>query len=281
MSTRPRLSEWESTWAFVAGGGLLLIILAFGLAAMRGSDNGGALNGMLLIGALLLVGGTIGWLVQFRPWTKFDDWSTPLFTGHDDHAAHGDQGVHGAAVVEAHAHGVDQPAETHVTEPDTAHADVSGVNIDAHLPQIFHESKVTYNETTPPLPPPPEIMDPMTAFPPVDPATERNAAPGPVTHVESDVIEPVPLDPEVPHDNLQMLEGIGPKIAGALNAAGIYTFAELAKRQPPELEKIVRDANVRMVGHGESWPKQAEMAVRGDMAALKAYQETLRSGQNV
>lgn len=289
MSTRPHLSEWESTWAFVTGGGLLLIIMAFGLSAMRGADNNGALNGVLLIGVLLLAGGTAGWLVQFRPWRNFDDQSTPLYTGHEDHGSDG----HDTSAHVAEVHGEDQPGETHVTEPDSAHKDAAAekVDIDAHLPQIFHEAKTMYStpaeshteihsET---LPPPPVIVDPMTAFPPAIPAAptpppHTREEPPPVTHVEPDVPEPAPLDQPVKHDNLQLLEGIGPKIAATLAAAGIFTFADLARRPPEELEKIVRNAGVRMVGRTDTWVKQAEMAARGDMTALREYQSKLRSG---
>jgi hypothetical protein len=92
VSTRPRLSEWESTWAFVAGGGLALIILAFALSAVRGPEGTNNLSGMMVIGVLLLISGTAGWMIQFRPWTQFDDQSTPLFTGHEDHHAHEPEG---------------------------------------------------------------------------------------------------------------------------------------------------------------------------------------------
>lgn len=81
-------------------------------------------------------------------------------------------------------------------------------------------------------------------------------------------------------DNLQLLEGIGPKIAEALNNAGVMTFAQLAAMEPPCLEKIVRDAGVRMVGHGETWPQQARLAADGKFDELKALQEQLSSGRH-
>ena len=85
VSSRPQLSEDETTWAFVIGGGMLLIMLALGLNAIQGAGNSNALSVILPIGGLLAIGGTIGWLAQFRPWRKYDDLTTPLYTGHSEH----------------------------------------------------------------------------------------------------------------------------------------------------------------------------------------------------
>ncbi len=301
MSTRPRLSEWESTWAFVTGGGLLLIILAFGLSAIRGADAGGALNGMLVIGILLAIGGTAGWLIQYQPWKAFDDMSTPLYTGHD---AHGHDDAHSEALAaEREMHGESGVPETSHEPPVLAAASVQVKPSETDGSQVSlgsHGSQSTGSQGSqaePALPPPPVIMDPMTAFPPATPsapqppAAPATSAPVPsvptppepelrITHLEPNEIEEKPLDTPLPHDNLQKLEGIGPKIEAALMAAGIFTFADLAKHPPETLEKIVRDAGVRMVGHASTWVTQANMAAAGDTAGLEQYQKTLRSGQN-
>jgi len=43
------------------------------------------------MGGLLLIGGTACWMIQLRPWRKFDDFSVPLYTGHHDtHGIHAD-----------------------------------------------------------------------------------------------------------------------------------------------------------------------------------------------
>jgi predicted flap endonuclease-1-like 5' DNA nuclease len=76
-----------------------------------------------------------------------------------------------------------------------------------------------------------------------------------------------------------MIEGIGPKISGALIAAGVNTFAKLAALQPEEVERIVRSAGVRMVGKAETWTKQAALAAEGKFDELKAYQRTLTAGR--
>jgi len=88
VTSRPQLSEDEVTWAFVIGGGMLLVMLALGLNAIQGTGNSNALSVILPIGGLLMIGGIIGWMAEFRPWRKYDDLSTPFYTGHTDHDSH-------------------------------------------------------------------------------------------------------------------------------------------------------------------------------------------------
>src|SRR5262249_2664201 len=141
------------------------------------------INGMMIVGALLSVAGWGWWLIVTEPWRNFDNWSKPLYTGHDDHHA------------------------------ETAHVE-------------------------PPLEPP---------LPAKAVAAKVEAAP---------VVEPEPVKPvsaaagttASKRDDLQVIEGIGPKIAGALYAAGIETYAHLASMPATDVERIVKTAGVRMVG---------------------------------
>jgi len=81
-------------------------------------------------------------------------------------------------------------------------------------------------------------------------------------------------------DKLTIVEGIGPKIAGLLNADGIVTFEDLAKAKIGTLEKILKAAGPRFSFHKpNSWPKQARLARDGKMDALKALQGKLRGGK--
>jgi len=81
-------------------------------------------------------------------------------------------------------------------------------------------------------------------------------------------------------DKLTVVEGIGPKIAGLLNADGIHTFADLAKAKIGTLEKILKAAGPRFSFHKpNSWPKQARLARDGKMDALKALQGKLSGGK--
>ena len=81
-------------------------------------------------------------------------------------------------------------------------------------------------------------------------------------------------------DKLTIVEGIGPKIAGLLQADGIETFADLAKTKVATLSKILKDAGPRFSMHKpNSWPKQARLARYGKMDALKKLQAELKGGR--
>ncbi len=81
-------------------------------------------------------------------------------------------------------------------------------------------------------------------------------------------------------DDLTMIEGIGPKIAELLNAAGIGTFAGLATTKPDMVSRILETAGRRYVMHDpSSWPEQARLAADGDWEKLARLQERLSAGK--
>jgi predicted flap endonuclease-1-like 5' DNA nuclease len=86
--------------------------------------------------------------------------------------------------------------------------------------------------------------------------------------------------PVVP-DDLTKIEGIGPKIAGVLNAAGITTFGQLAGADPEHLRQILGSADPRLLRLADpaTWPEQARLAAAGDWDALRALLATLKGGQ--
>ncbi len=91
---------------------------------------------------------------------------------------------------------------------------------------------------------------------------------------------PVSNTPAVKPDNLEIIEGIGPKVKEALHNAGIFTFGQLARLTGADLVRIVREQQgVRIVGDASSWPKQAQYIVDGDMAGFEAYKRQLTVGR--
>lgn len=81
-------------------------------------------------------------------------------------------------------------------------------------------------------------------------------------------------------DDLKVIEGIGPKIAEVLNAAGIHTFAQLAAT-PAEKVKEMLDAsegNFNAADPG-TWAQQAQLAADGKMDELTALQDKLKAGK--
>ena len=77
-------------------------------------------------------------------------------------------------------------------------------------------------------------------------------------------------------DDLKKIEGIGPKIAETLAAAGIATFEALSKAKPADISTIIE--GVRGNHIPLSWPKQAKMAADGKWDELKVWQDEVKGG---
>jgi predicted flap endonuclease-1-like 5' DNA nuclease len=81
-------------------------------------------------------------------------------------------------------------------------------------------------------------------------------------------------------DNLQIVEGIGPKIEGLLKEAGINTWSALAAKSPEELNDVLTAAGPRYRIHNPaSWPKQAKLAANGKWKELIIFQQFLDAGR--
>jgi hypothetical protein len=79
-------------------------------------------------------------------------------------------------------------------------------------------------------------------------------------------------------DDLTTLEGIGPRVAGILNEAGIHSFADLAAANADEVEKTLDASGLQMMDPGV-WIEQARLAAKGDMQGLKELQDELKGGR--
>lgn len=81
-------------------------------------------------------------------------------------------------------------------------------------------------------------------------------------------------------DNLKLIEGIGPKAAEALSAAGLATFADIAAATPEQIKSIL-DASEGSFNAADptTWPQQAQLAADGKMDELKALQDELKGGK--
>ncbi len=81
-------------------------------------------------------------------------------------------------------------------------------------------------------------------------------------------------------DDLEIIEGIGPKIAQLLRQHGITTFVQLASASPAEIAAILEKGgpNFRIANPG-TWPEQAGHCVRNDWAGLKELQDRLTAGR--
>lgn len=105
---------------------------------------------------------------------------------------------------------------------------------------------------------------------------ERVAPPAPAPKAE--VKDKVVASPA--KDDLTKIEGIGPRINGVLNAAGIYTFAQLSRTSQDELNRILEASDIKgSYGDPTTWPAQAELAATGQWEALESMQAGLKGGR--
>ncbi|AEK22537.1 50S ribosomal protein L21 [Capnocytophaga canimorsus] len=80
-------------------------------------------------------------------------------------------------------------------------------------------------------------------------------------------------------DDLKKVEGIGPKAAEALVAAGVDTFAKLSKKSADEIKTILTEASSTLAHlDPQTWPQQAQLAAEGKWDELKKWQNELNGG---
>lgn len=81
-------------------------------------------------------------------------------------------------------------------------------------------------------------------------------------------------------DDLKVIEGIGPKIEQLFQSNNIYTFDDVVDAGSEKLADILNKAGNRYSMHDTiTWPKQAELASKGEWAELKKLQDKLTAGR--
>lgn len=124
------------------------------------------------------------------------------------------------------------------------------------------------------LPAPEEEVDGESA---VAPAEDAEAAePGSGSKAPAEAEDPTRPPPTQP-DDLRRIAGIGPKVAGVLNAGGIFTFAQLADTSVERLGEILEAEGLKFM-KPDTWPEQAAFAAQDDWDGLINLQEQIKSG---
>jgi predicted flap endonuclease-1-like 5' DNA nuclease len=103
--------------------------------------------------------------------------------------------------------------------------------------------------------------------------------PAPAVRAAAPVV-PIAATPVKP-DDLTIIEGIGPKIASLLQAAGIATFSQLAGADLSRLVKILEDAGLKHLADPATWAEQAKLAAEGKWEELKVLTDSLKGGRRV
>ncbi|MDH3243760.1 MAG: helix-hairpin-helix domain-containing protein [Saprospiraceae bacterium] len=80
-------------------------------------------------------------------------------------------------------------------------------------------------------------------------------------------------------DDLQIIEGIGPKTSKLFVGKGIHTWRQLGNTSVTQLQHILDEAGPPYTqGDPNTWPKQARMAADGEWSKLREYQQYLLGG---
>ena len=80
-------------------------------------------------------------------------------------------------------------------------------------------------------------------------------------------------------DDLELIEGVGPKIASLLKAAGIDTFDALAKAPVEKVQEVLEAGGSKFnLAKPATWAEQALLAASGDWAAFDKLTEELVGG---
>lgn len=96
---------------------------------------------------------------------------------------------------------------------------------------------------------------------------------------EEEVVEPAPTPVK---DDLEVIEGIGPKIAEVLNGAGITTYRELATTPVYKIKDALVAAGPHYSMHDPStWVEQGLLAAEGRMEELEKLKDELIAGRKV
>jgi formate hydrogenlyase subunit 6/NADH:ubiquinone oxidoreductase subunit I/predicted flap endonuclease-1-like 5' DNA nuclease len=132
-----------------------------------------------------------------------------------------------------------------------------------------------------PTPAPEPVLE--VAAPVVEPVAEVVEAAIPVAEPEpiaaAPVVEPEPAAPTEHRDDYNIIEGIGPRRSTALYAAGHFTFEQLAKLDKATLEGIMSAAGIALEAGIETWPVQADMLAKGQMAEFADFTKRLKGGK--
>ncbi|MCB0661176.1 MAG: hypothetical protein KDC24_00440 [Saprospiraceae bacterium] len=81
-------------------------------------------------------------------------------------------------------------------------------------------------------------------------------------------------------DNLQIIEGIGPKIEKVLHGEGINSWSKLSQETLESLRAKLDAAGPNFrINDPSSWPRQAELAAAGNWDELIQYQKFLDAGR--
>ncbi|MDI1464438.1 helix-hairpin-helix domain-containing protein [Catellatospora sp. KI3] len=85
---------------------------------------------------------------------------------------------------------------------------------------------------------------------------------------------------DTPADDIERIEGIGPKMKAALNTAGIRTYAQLAAADETTLRTAIENAGMKFAPSIVTWAAQAQLLADGDEAGFEDLARRLVAGRD-
>lgn len=80
-------------------------------------------------------------------------------------------------------------------------------------------------------------------------------------------------------DDLEIIEGIGPKICELFHNNGVKTFVQLARMNVPEINAVLEKGGERFrLANPETWAKQSALCANNRWVELKTLQDALDGG---
>lgn len=152
------------------------------------------------------------------------------------------------------------PVDAHRVDAEPADADAVHTN-------AVHTNAVHTNAVSTDADADAESVRAPVATPPVRPAV---SATPPVRSTADTAISTYEGDPTGPADDFRRIQGIGPKMAAALQDAGVRTYGQLGDLDEPALRDLIRAAGLRAAPGLASWPQQARVLAGAgeEMAAV-------------
>lgn len=102
-----------------------------------------------------------------------------------------------------------------------------------------------------------------------------------VISVSVDEVAPTASDGFDEGDELERIEGIGPKIGAALRASGITTFERLSTAGETEMRASLSFAGIRLAPSVATWGEQARLLAAGSEEGFRKLTNALVAGRKV
>ena len=129
-----------------------------------------------------------------------------------------------------------------------------------------------------------DLKDNAATAPPIVSTTQGLASEGPIAPKKASVASggKKNIYAGLKSDNLQVVEGIGPKMNEILNNAGIKNWSDLSAKSTADIRAILDNVNAKRyrIIDPSSWPEQASLAAAGDFESLIKVQKNLSSGRS-